>query len=86
MSHAAKTAAGAVGALAVAGLVLGCSSNSSTSSGTGAYTGATGSGSAVIKQAFSLPKLKTGACNLAGSAVPAAGSVTFTAAGPVTLK
>lgn len=55
-------------------------------SGTAAYAGATGSGTATVKEDFTVPKLANGKCNTANNAVPTGGTVVFSATGPVKLK
>jgi hypothetical protein len=55
-------------------------------SGTKAYAGAVGSGTATVKEDFTVPKLASGKCNMTSNAVPTGGTVTFTATGPVKLR
>jgi hypothetical protein len=54
--------------------------------GTGAYKNvkAGGKGVATVNEQFNLPVLKDGKCDMAESAVPSAGTVTFKAVGPIT--
>jgi hypothetical protein len=54
-------------------------------SGTGLYKDITsGHGVATVSFRFTLPKLRNGKCNTANNANPLAGTVTFSATGPIT--
>ncbi len=53
--------------------------------GTGSYKNITGgSGVATVTFEFDLPKMANGKCDVANSATPTGGKVTFTAVGPIT--